>query len=100
QVEAVTSADEVVERLAAYYRKMQVTYLSFAAHEGRFEYVDRRIKAQSVYELVFEGKEKPARVVFSQAMVDEAGAPNPRYTPAWRVVTVVLSTEADVEAFT
>lgn len=99
-VEAVTSADEVVERPTAHYRNMQVTYLSFGAHEGRLEFADRRVKAQNVYELKRQGEERVAQVVFAQAMLDDAGALNPRYAPAWRVVNVVLAAEADLTVFT
>jgi hypothetical protein len=84
----------------ALYRGAQIEHLSFMSHEGTFAFADKRIKAANVYEVVRDGSDAVERVVFAQALLDAHGKPNPRYAPAWRVVTVTISEDADIEAFT
>jgi hypothetical protein len=73
--------------------------VSLERQEGFFTYTEKRINARNVYELSFAGSMKVERVVFAQGLLDDAGQPNPAYTPAWKLIAVTLAPGTDVTLF-
>ena len=83
---------------SAFYRGTRVRYLDFGPW-GAVPAREGRLNTANAYQVVRDGEMKPERIVLDNAPMYADGVATKGYTPLLYLATVVVSAEADMEAF-
>jgi hypothetical protein len=87
----------------AYCRSYQFTSADFGASaeiDPSIVTNNKQIAIGYVYDLNRPGSTKVERVVFSSAAFNADGTRSAKYAPAWTIVNVTITADADIESFT
>jgi hypothetical protein len=87
---------------SAYCRGYQFTLVDYGVNaeiDPSIVTNGKQIATGNVYDLTRPGSTKVERVVFSSAAFNEDGTRSAKYAPAWTVVNVTITADADIETF-